>query len=236
MYASTCVVPTDVSVPITTPPWRTSAPRHVVGPAGQDREAPGGGRSATIHSLDQFLARVATLGEADRHFCQPGLGGNGLAGHDLDTHLRPAGGDTSVIIGGDRAGNSVDRRHCGLHTDLEPVEAVDQCLAEAEIGVEPKRRVTDHGDPGEHLDPAGRLQQEGPPHVADSHPTKVLRGLRLQERRSIGTIDFHDIALIAEPGGVHEPSVARAQADATLGPWQISTAWPFASPMASGTS
>ena len=55
----------------------------------------------------------------------------------------------------------------------------------------------------------------------------------MQIGRRIGAIDLDDIALITEPTGVHDHSVAAVPPDATLWPWQISIAWPFVSPMAS---
>ena len=54
--------------------------------------------TTAIHSLDQFLSGVATLGEVDRQWNDARHRRNRLARNDLGAHPRPTGSDASCFV------------------------------------------------------------------------------------------------------------------------------------------
>ena len=111
----------------------------------------------------------------------------------------------------------------GLHTNLEPVEAGSQHLAETFVGIQHERVVSRPPHPQQHVDLAGGLQHEAPRRLADLQRPQVLRQLRLEIGQRVGPRHLHDVTRILGPEALregHGNSVAAPHPADTLWPWK----------------
>ncbi len=215
---------TLVRTPTSAPSWTIGSPGCGSLLHGEHAQPARRGGAARVHPLDELLAGVAALREVDGPIADPGLGRDRLAGDDLRTHRRPPGGDASPLelveralphalgrhrVRPDEVVDAVDATHgdhpprhgldVRLDPDAEPVEAGDERLAVAAVDVEDERVVIRAPDPGEHLDPPGRLEQERPPAVADGHAQEVLGHLPVEVGQGVGPADPHDVSGLGDP-------------------------------------
>lgn len=169
-------------------------------------------RSPAVHTLDELLARVATLGEVDGQRHDAGHRWDRLARHDLVSHPRPSEADAdSLVIGRWVRCSGGEHRQLGIDTDLETLQALRQQVAESSVGVEIEAVIGDTRDSGERGDLAVGLEYERPARGTDCEVTHVLSHLRLQVCERVSTFDDHMVACgFVECGGVwsHATSLA----------------------------
>ena len=90
----------------------------------------------------------------------------------------------------------------GIDADLEAVDAGEQCLTEAGIGVEHEHLVVGAAKPRQRIDLPGRVEHQRPAGCTDRQVADFLRDLRLQVALGIGTRHRHRVpSTVVDVGG-----------------------------------